>query len=229
MGKRKAKAEHRAVTRGMGFTGLPHVVQDSPAYHKLNDRARAVLFEIIRAFNGYNNGHIGISVRKIAEKLNTQNYGSISRAIGDLIKHGLIDISTEGDRRQRLAREYRLTFVSTGENNRHVQATEEYRHWTPEKEKSGAEASSAETHKTAETYSAGASIAAETSSAEPFSKARKCTNLPKEPAEASSSHIEYHTLSSILRREAVSLHGEIVPLIRKSSARADRVRRQAAA
>ena len=63
MSRRKSKSDQRADTRGGGFTGLPHVVHDSDAYRHLDLWARAVLAQVIRRFNGYNNGKIAISQR----------------------------------------------------------------------------------------------------------------------------------------------------------------------
>ncbi|MGE3745631.1 MAG: hypothetical protein AB7G25_07985 [Sphingomonadaceae bacterium] len=130
MGRRKNQPDQRAMTRGAGFTGLPHVVQDSEAHRNLSLWARAILMEILRRFNGYNNGRIAISQRELAHALNTTNFRKIGTAIAELIKHGMIDVQIEGEWKQRQAREYRITFISTGDHTRHVQATEDYRSWS---------------------------------------------------------------------------------------------------
>lgn len=134
MGKpKKLKADNRADTRGGGWVGIPHVVADSLAYRHLGLWGRAVLFEIARAFNGYNNGKIGLSQRQLAERLNTTNFRAIGKAIAELMQHGLIDVTTEGQWKQRMAREYRLTFVTTGDAFHLRAATNDYRDWTPQK------------------------------------------------------------------------------------------------
>ncbi len=51
MAKRK-QADHRAETRGLGLSGLPHVVADSPSYLALTAFERAVHAEILKRFNG---------------------------------------------------------------------------------------------------------------------------------------------------------------------------------
>jgi len=53
----------------------PHVrlhrwLLDSPTYLSLSCPARAVLAEIARSLDGYNNGRIGLSVRRAAERCN---------------------------------------------------------------------------------------------------------------------------------------------------------------
>jgi hypothetical protein len=130
---RKAnQPDQRAATRGGGFTGLPHVVQDSLAYRYLSIYGRAVLMEMVRQFNGYNNGRIGLSFDMICLRLHTTNRRAISAAIVELIDHGLVDVGAAHDRKHHKAREYRLTFISTGNAKAHKQATDEYWTWTPQ-------------------------------------------------------------------------------------------------
>lgn len=143
MAKVKHKADQRAATRGAGWTGLPHVVHDSTAYLSLSLYARQVLIEVVRRFNGYNNGKIAISQREIGKRLGSSNYTKISKAVAELMDRGMIDVTTNRNWKARMAREYRLTFVSTGDHVRHVQATDDYRYWTAA-EKSGADDGSAE-------------------------------------------------------------------------------------
>lgn len=131
MARAKAKADQRAATRGGGFTGLPHAVQDSAAYRHLSLFGRAVLLEVLRRFNGYNNGKIAISFDDLADRLNTTNRRAIGKAFVELVQHGLLDVTAAPDRKHHKAREYRLTFVSTGDGARHVQATDDYREWQP--------------------------------------------------------------------------------------------------
>lgn len=180
MARGKIKADHRADNRGGPWAGLPHCVLDSLAYRHLSLWGRAVLIEIVRTMNGYNNGEIGISQRQIAERLHTSNFRSISRAVAELMEHGLIDVSAEGKWKQRLARQYRLTFVNTGGPGHYRPATNEYRDWTPAK-KSGAEPVSAERTNPAEPVSAEAMDAAEPVSAEVNGKLRKMPFGPAEP------------------------------------------------
>lgn len=166
MGGRRAKkqAPCRGDTRGSQWAGLPWVVLDSPAYQTLGLYARAVLLEIVRRMDGYNNGQIAISQREIGARLNLTSYGKIGKAIAELMQHGLLDITTEGDWGQRMAREYRLTFVSTQKGHLIMPATNDYLHWAPI-QKSGADDVLADTPKSADDPSAGPRIAVDDVSA----------------------------------------------------------------
>lgn len=126
---RKQQADQRADLRGAGFIGLPIVVHKSEAYRSLSPFDRAVLTEIIAKFNGYNNGEIAVSHRQIADALGNSNYRKISKSIATLIERGLIDVSTEAVWKQRLAREYRLTFITWKKPPQTRPASNEYLSW----------------------------------------------------------------------------------------------------
>lgn len=150
MSRRKVRADCRADTRGGPWAGIPICVIKSAAYRDLSLWARAVLVELVAAMNGWNNGEIALSQRTLATALSTTNYGAIGRAIAELMEHGFIDVMVEGQWKERLARQYRLTFVSTKSAN----ATNDYRSWEAPV-KSGAEKASAEGLQSADTASAG--------------------------------------------------------------------------
>ena len=202
MGKRrKSHSDQRADLRGGGFLGLPGVVHRSGAYRSLPTYERAVLTEIIGAFNGYNNGEIVVSQRQISEALGNQNFGKIGKAIAVLIERGLIGIATESVWKQRLARQYRLTFISTGHPPFIKSATNEYLHW----KKNDAETASAGKAQSAETASASPNTAAETVSAEDAENPQKCVNGQNVPAETASSLI-------VLPYQGASKVRPIIPL-----------------
>lgn len=132
---KRAKSDHRADTRGGALSGLPHVVQDSPAYLALTAFERAVLGEVLRLFNGYNNGEIAITYERIGNRLKGPNQcrlnnSRIARAIARLTDHGLLGEPTPGSWLQRRARTYRITFISSGKFPRFQPATNDYRLWT---------------------------------------------------------------------------------------------------
>jgi len=94
----------------------PHVrfyrwMLDSPAYLSLSCQARAVLIEITRAYDGTNNGRIGLSVRRAAERCNIAK-DTASRAFADLEERGFVDCVTRGafSRKSMHATEWRLTW-----------------------------------------------------------------------------------------------------------------------
>lgn len=148
--RRRAKSHHRADTMGGRFADIPHAVLESEAYRHLSTIERAVFIEIVARFSGYNNGEIAISYRELARRLNRKNEAPFGPAIAKLTAHGLIDIVTEARWKDRRAREYRLTFVSTTDGaGRHVQATNEYRSWEPEEKSSATDTVAAEAESTA--------------------------------------------------------------------------------
>lgn len=150
MAKRKSQADCRADTRGGRWAGIPVCVIQSAAYRDLSLCARALLVEFVTAMNGWNNGQIALSQRTLAKALRTTNFRAIGRGIAELMEHCLIDVTVEGQWKERMAREYRLTFVSTKTAN----ATNDYRFWEPLR-KSGADAASAKGAKSAGRASAG--------------------------------------------------------------------------
>lgn len=140
MARHRKQADHRAETRGKGLSGLPHIVADSAAYLSLTTFERAVFGEILRRFNGYNNGKIGITYEQIGDRLKGRNRsrpnnGRIARSMARLIDHGLIAEPTPESWLQRRAREYRLTFISSGKAPPYRPATNEYLQWKPPTEK----------------------------------------------------------------------------------------------
>ena len=129
MTRKKHKAEHVADTRGKGWTGIPHAVMDSLAYQQLSMDARSILFEIVRKFNGYNNGKIGIGYREFAARLNRKGFHFIAPAIGELIEHGLVDVTAAQSWVDKRVREYRLTFITTAIRGHLGAASNEYLDW----------------------------------------------------------------------------------------------------
>lgn len=151
MGKNKRQqADNRADLRGGGFIGLPRAVFKSEAYCSLSLFERAVFMEILAAFNGYNNGKIVISQRQIAISINNSNFRKIGRSIAVLIERGLLCIETDSLFKKRHAREYRLTFISSGQAPYIRSATNEYLTWQP---KNDVDDASAQNTKSADTVS----------------------------------------------------------------------------
>lgn len=171
--KKRHHADNKADLKGGGFVGLPTAVHRSGAYRSLTAFERAVFIEILAAFNGYNNGKIVISHRQIAEALGNSNYRKISRSIAVLIEHGLLDIETESVWKQRRAREYRLTFISTGSPPHTRSATNEYLLWR----RIDADGASAEIASSADTASAVADGVADAASAATAEKWLDCVTL----------------------------------------------------
>jgi DNA-binding transcriptional regulator YhcF (GntR family) len=84
---------------------------DSPAYLSLSCAARAVLIETARAYDGTNNGRIGLSIRRASQRCNIAR-DTASRAFADLVERGFVDCVTRGafSRKSMHASEWRLTW-----------------------------------------------------------------------------------------------------------------------
>lgn len=130
MPAKKRNYPHQPDTRGLPYMGIPHAVLRSEAYRKLHVFDRCVLSSIVMRFNGRNNGRIGVSYREIAEDLNRKNQQRIVDAVVQLFEHGLITVAEEGQWAPRKARQYRLTWVSSGPDGR-CPASNEYLSWRP--------------------------------------------------------------------------------------------------
>lgn len=177
---KRVNADHRADTRGRPWAGIPHAVLESTAYLHCDVWERAILVELVKGLNGFNNGAIALSQRQIANRLRTSNFKRIGRSIAGLMLKGLIDVEAEGQWKQRMARQYRLTFVNTGSAGRHKPATNDYINWRAER-KLGAEPVSAKTRQSAEPVSTEGTNAAEPLSAVQYGKLRKSPNASAEP------------------------------------------------
>lgn len=149
MGRRRVQADCKADTRGGRWAGIPVCVIESAAYRHSSVHARAILVELVARMMGYNNGRIAVSQRQLVESLACAPR-KVVRGIAELMEHGLIDVQTEGKWKERMAREYRLTFVTT----KGGPATNDYLRWKPT-EKSGVTTSVAKTPLSASTGIAG--------------------------------------------------------------------------
>jgi hypothetical protein len=109
------------------------VVFRSEAYTSLSVHSRALFTLIMARLNGFNNGLIVISQREMAKALRCSPRKIVVATV-ELLDRGFIDIAVEGEWKPRLARQFRLTFVST----KGAEATNEYLLWRPKKALSGA-------------------------------------------------------------------------------------------
>lgn len=91
---------------------IPHVIMDTEAYLSLLPPARVVLQELLKAYNGSNNGKLGLSVRRAAER-SCISKDSAARAFQALEDAGFIEMTTKGSFRlkNRHASEWRITWL----------------------------------------------------------------------------------------------------------------------
>lgn len=93
------------------FMAVPNHIWDSPAMRDCDAKSRVVFLEILRRYDGYNNGHIPLSVREAAQKVNISK-GTANNKIHELVKVGLINITKNSgfNMKGRTSREYEITF-----------------------------------------------------------------------------------------------------------------------
>jgi hypothetical protein len=127
--KRKQQAAHNADGRGGRFALLPHCLTASDAYRLASFRAKAIVAVVAARFDGFNNGHICLSARELADALGCQNHRANSTALGECIARGLLVCERPHPRGSRLSPEYRLTWVSSGAAGKVQPATNDYLHW----------------------------------------------------------------------------------------------------
>ena len=113
------------------FVMLPHWAFDSPAYRSLKPGPRAILWELVRRYNGANNGQIGFSQRDMAAAINVADRETVAGYVRELEAKGFIKAMCRGsfnvkvaDRR---ATEWALTWQRIGESP----PTKEFMHWQP--------------------------------------------------------------------------------------------------
>lgn len=101
------------------FVMITHTMFDSDAYRDLSTNARCTLHEILRRFNGYNNGNISISARELAQKLHIGK-STACKNIDELIQKGFIIVTEEAGFNQKTgnrARRFALTSHPIKKNN----------------------------------------------------------------------------------------------------------------
>jgi len=85
MAKRKQQPER---ING-SFSAIPHAVLDSLAFTGASDRAKSLLFALMRQLNGQNNGHLQLT-RNWLKQQGWVSCGMNSKARDELIERGLI-------------------------------------------------------------------------------------------------------------------------------------------
>ena len=120
------KADH-----GGNFITIPRKLISSIAWRHLSLRARATLQIVHMRHTGFNNGKIGLSIHDLGGALGNQNHSANARALAECIEKGFLECTSEANRHQSKAREYRLTFVSTGTGKVVKPPTNEYLAWRP--------------------------------------------------------------------------------------------------
>lgn len=110
---------------------IPNHIVDSVPYKALKPGPRALLLELIRLFNGNNNGRLALSQRVAAKRLNLGSADTAGKYFAELLEKGFIAVVRSGAfsiKSARQATEYRLTWPDMN-SGRHP--THDYKKWKP--------------------------------------------------------------------------------------------------
>lgn len=86
-------AKNKGRDKGRNFVMLRHDMMDSPAWRSLSPNARCVWMEVMRRYNGSNNGDIALSCREASELCNIGK-DTAARAFKELQDAGFIKVDT---------------------------------------------------------------------------------------------------------------------------------------
>ena len=93
------------------YIKLPHYIFDCWAWSQLSANARCAWTEIVRVYNGSNNGRLAVPVRELADTLHISK-SEAARTLQELTTFGFIEIAKRSSfARKRLATEFRLTHL----------------------------------------------------------------------------------------------------------------------
>lgn len=94
------------------FSRLPHVVQECPDYIRLSGNAVKLLLELVRQFNGFNNGNLCPSITLMKPR-GFKSRTTLRRAIVELIEAEMIVLTRQGGKNK--ASLYALTWLEIDE------------------------------------------------------------------------------------------------------------------
>jgi len=129
-GGRKNRRSKRV---GGKFVMLEEYLQKTASWRALDTVARCIFVEMLRCYNGHNNGEIAMSCRRAADLVNTTK-STAARALVTLQKHGFIRIARQAQlvwrdgTRKRFATSYALTHLPVG----NALPTKDFIRWTPD-------------------------------------------------------------------------------------------------
>lgn len=93
-------------------------VFDCPSFRELKPGPRSLLWELVRRYNGNNNGSIGLGQREAAKALNLGRADTVAGYFAELEERGFIVATRRGgfnmkDPSTRRATEWRLTWLDS--------------------------------------------------------------------------------------------------------------------
>ena len=128
-----SRSNRKGRTRtGPRFVQLFYFVMDSPAYIALRPGPRALLLEMIRRYNGANNGRIGMGHRDAQRLLGIADRTTMAGYFKALEDHGFIRMTKDSGFNMKLAdertaREWELTMFQVGTSP----AARTFERWQP--------------------------------------------------------------------------------------------------
>ena len=125
----KTKANGRS-TGDPRYVRLEHSTMNTPAYRSLSPNARAILLELMKRYNGFNNGEVGLGCREAGEAIG-RSRNCAMRAFKELEDKGFIKCREPGafTRKNRMA----TTWILTEYGFHGQRPTKDYRNWRPTK------------------------------------------------------------------------------------------------
>jgi hypothetical protein len=118
-------------SKGTGhFAQLHDWMMNSAAWRSLSPQARCVYVEVLRLYNGANNGFLALGVRTAAERANV-NKDTAARCFAVLVERGCLEPAQLGKFNQnaRRATEWRLTHHRC--DRTHQLPSKAFARWTP--------------------------------------------------------------------------------------------------
>jgi hypothetical protein len=120
--------------KGIRFVKIDHWVMATMAWLSLSAAARALYVELLRRYNGHNNGEISLSVREAARLVHIAK-NTASKAFKELEAKGFIKRHVCGSFNWK--RRHATTWILTEHEFEDEPATKEFARWRPERKKLG--------------------------------------------------------------------------------------------
>lgn len=129
---RRSNAKGRS-TGSDPFVRLPHWAFDSPAYRSLKSGPRALLWEMVRRYNGRNSGRIVFGQRDMSVAIDVTDRETIAGYVRTLEDRGFIAVTRRGGFNVKIADRRASEFALTWEKVGNEPPTKDFLRWQPTK------------------------------------------------------------------------------------------------
>lgn len=106
------RQRHKSGKKAPPFFALRHDLLDYPQYIALSDKAKVLLIDICRQYNGFNNGDFCLTLSVMRARGWVSN-DTLTRATRELVEAGLLELTRQGGRNK--CNLYGLTFMERNE------------------------------------------------------------------------------------------------------------------